>query len=116
MYLSIPLTGRVVSYNPLIGDDNDPVRPISIDLGCNVSWTLISIDLEHDLALIDIAVEDRCQFPTGKVDENNEPIMDRRVATAKERQAFLDNAKSLIQDKSIDRLYEQSKSARLKKP
>jgi len=115
MLISIPLTGRVISYDPLIGDDDDPIRLIDIDLG-DVSWELVNIDLEHDLALIDVTPADEGDFPTGKIDKEKNPIMTHRRRTNKEKQGLLDNVKSMIQDKSIDELYRVSKSARLKKP
>lgn len=118
MQISVPLTGRVISYNPLIGDEVDPVRLIDIDLG-DVSWELVSIDLEHDLALIEVTPADEADeaaTPTGETDEEGNPTMASRKLSSEEKQDLLDNVKSMIQDKSIDQLYKQSKSARLKKP
>lgn len=116
MKISVPLTGTVVSYNPLIGDDNDPVRPIDISFGHNIQWELINIDLENDLALLDISVDEEAGFPTGEKDAEDEPVLEMRPITDEEKQTMLNNAKAMIQDKSIDQLYKQSKSARLKKP
>jgi hypothetical protein len=106
MKISIPLTGTLVSYSPLIGDDNDIIRPIELDLG-NVSWQLLNLDLEHDLALIEVnPVKEIMDKTTGKM----------RPITEKERQDELNKVEKLIAGKSIDELYSISGSARLKKP
>lgn len=118
MLLSVPLTGRVISYNPLIGDDNDPVRIIDVDLG-DVSWNLISIDTENDLALIEVTpaeYSDEAAQPTGELDGEGQPVYAKRKLTDQEKQALLDNVKAKIQGKSIDDLYRISKCPRLKKP
>jgi len=96
-------------------DDDDPIRPINIDLG-NVSWKLVSLDLEHDLALIDITPADEEDAPTGQLNGQGKQIMKVRSLTAEDKQALLDNVKNMIQNKSMDELYRISKSARLKKP
>jgi hypothetical protein len=93
MKLSIPLTGTLVSYNPIEGDPDDPVRPIPLKLG-NVSMQLVALDLPHDLALIEV---------TPAPSEPNP-------------QALLDRAKALLLDNTQDELYKKTNTKRLRKP
>jgi hypothetical protein len=95
MKISVPLTGTLISYNPMIGDQHDPVRPVELNLG-DVSWQLISLDLERDLALIEVT-------PSPALSD-----IDKRKC--------LENIKSLLLTKSADDLYKLTKSPKLKKP
>lgn len=103
MRLIIPLTGTVVNYDPPKGDPNDPIRLIEIDLG-NVSWELVNLDLENEVAEIEVA-------PGEQLEEAGEI----RPATEVEKQSFLTYAQELIYGKTKDELYSISKSERLKK-
>lgn len=115
MNISIPLTGTLISYQPTLGDLHDPVRPIELNLG-NVSWRLISLDLEYDLALVEVTAAEEQDFDTGRLDQDSKPIYERRRLTEAQKQGLLDNVKSLLLDNSVDKLYELSKSPRLRKP
>jgi hypothetical protein len=115
MQISIPLTGNLISYKPVLGDPNDPVRPIDLDLG-NVSWQLISLDLENDLTLIEVTPAEEGDFETGKFDKDKNPIYERRGLSGKEKQKLLDNVKTILLDNPISDLYAICKSPRLRKP
>ena len=115
MRLSIPLTGTVLVENPLVGDDNDPVRPIDIDLG-NVSWTAMGIDLENEVMVIEVEPADTVDEPTGEVDGEGNPVYRLRPATAEEKAGFLQHAQGLIMEHTKDEPYEMSGCARLKRP
>ena len=54
MRLTLPLTGTLIDEVNLIGDDNDPVRPVAIDLG-NVTWTMVNIDLENEVMIVEVS-------------------------------------------------------------
>ena len=124
MRLIIPITGNVLAYDPvsaeidgigIVGDPNDPVRIINIDLG-NVSWRLVTIDLESDLAEIEVSPgETVSQLKDGGNPNNPEGWLSRQ-ATEQEKQAFLNYAKNLVESHMIDDLYTMSKSNRLVKP
>lgn len=125
MKIKIPLTGKVTEYHPELdgtcpssgvsGDLNDPVKPVPIDLG-NVSWKLVNIDLENDLAEIEVESSDRISLLTGKLDGEGNPIYETRQATEQEKQGFLDYAKNLVESHTKDELYSMSKAKRLVKP
>lgn len=102
MRIKVPFTGTVVGYKPgkrpeldeISGDPNDPVR-ISVDLG-NVSWELINLDIENGLAEVEVTPAEQIDEDTGQVDEGGEPILATRPATEIEKQALLDNAKTIV--------------------
>lgn len=64
MRIKVPIVGTVTEYNPrfaeldgigISGDPDDPVR-VDINLG-EVSWSLVSVDLENDVAEIEVEGE-----------------------------------------------------------
>ena len=136
MRLKVPMTGTVLEYDPVAaqidglgvaGDNNDPVKLIDINLG-NVSWRLMSLDLENDLAGIEITPSEIICIPTGvfrmvdTFDENENPISlereihETRLATAQEKHDSLVYAKNAIESHTVDELYTMTNSARLVKP
>ena len=101
MRLKIPMTGTVLEYDPKLakldgqgikGDPNDIVRPIPLNLG-NVSWQLISIDMENDLMEIEISVP--------------EEVL--------EKQKILEDARLKVEGKSSAELYALTGSPKLRK-
>lgn len=120
MRLKVPLTGRVLDYDILaakydgigvVGDPNDPVEPIAINLG-HVSWRLVTIDLINDLAEIEVSPAENINV----LKDGNLKDWTSRASTPIERQGFLDNAKSLVESHTVDELYTMSKAKRLVKP
>lgn len=109
MRLKIPLTGKILEYTPefegygpsgeISGDPANPVRPVPINLG-NVKWNLVSIDLETDTAEIEVSPGEG---------------INGRLATDEEKQGFLDYAKNLVEEHTIDELYAMTNSKRLEK-
>ena len=115
MRLTIPLTGTVLVEDPIMGDDNDPIRPIDIDLG-NVSWLLVSIDLENEVMEIEIEPASRISEPTGKNDAEGKPIYQARATTQTEKLSFLQHARDLVENHTKDELYVMAKCSKLKRP
>ena len=129
MRINIPMTGTIIDFDPelfkldgigISGDPADPVRPVPVNLG-DVSWTLVSIDLDNDKMEIELSA-DYISAPVfdGKgspiLDEGGSQIKLRRQATTEEQQALLDNAKKLIESKTVDELYQATGVQRLVKP
>lgn len=123
MRLKVPVTGTVLEYDPVaaqidgigvVGDPKDKVKIININLG-NVSWRLITIDLENDLAEIEVSpgVNIKALRDGGEPDNPEDWVS--RPATEQEKQEFLNYAKNLIESHTIDELYTMSKSKRLVK-
>lgn len=125
MKVRIPLTGKVTEYHPeldglspsggISGDLDNPIKPIPINLG-NVSWKLVGIDLENDLAEIEVEPSDIISVDTGKLDGEGNPIYETREATEQEKQGFLDYAKNQVESHTVDELYTMTKAKRLVKP
>ncbi len=124
MRLKIPLTGAVLDYDILaakydgigvVGDNNDPVKPVEISLG-NVSWRLVTIDLVNDLAEIEVSPAENINVLKSGGNPDNPNDWTSRATTEMEKQGFLDNAKTLVESHTKDELYTMSKSKRLVKP
>jgi hypothetical protein len=91
MRIKIPITGTVISEGTiwdgkLLGDPNDPIRMINIDLG-NVSWEAVDVDLENEVMEIEVIGEKK----------------------------DLDHARQLIEGHSKDELYSLSGCQKLKR-
>ena len=123
MRIRVPVTGKVLDYDPvgaqmdgigIVGDPNDPVRLIDINLG-NVSWRLVTIDLENDLAEIEISPANKVSLLKAGGDPENSDDWTSRPPTDGEKQGFLDYAKSLVENRTKDELYGSTKSTRLVK-
>lgn len=120
MRLRIPLTGTVLvegsvwGKGELKGDDQDSIRPVDIDLG-NVSWTMVDIDLEQEVMIIEVSPADSLDEPTGELDPEGKPKYRNRPTTPSEKQQLLDHARSLIEGKTKEELYQISKCTKLKR-
>lgn len=123
MRLKVPLTGTVKDYDPVagqldgigvVGDPNDSVEIININLG-NVSWRLVTIDLQNDLAEIEVSPGENVKALKDGGNPDNPEDWFLRPATEEEKQGFLDNAKNLVEGHTKDELYTMSKSKRLVK-
>jgi len=120
MRLEIPLTGIVkmegtLEKGDLVGDDEDPIRPVDINLG-NVSWTMVDVDLDNEVITIEVSPAEEIDEDTGEVDGENKPIYVRRKATIQEKEGFLQYARDLIEGHTKDELYAISKCSKLKRP
>lgn len=116
MKLTVPVIGTAISYEDGgYGDPDDPIRLVELNLG-NVSWQLIKLDLDEDVAEIEVLPGELIAEDTGEVDGEGKPIYAMRPATNKEKQAFLNYARTLIQGHTKEELYNMSGSAKLKKP
>lgn len=113
MKIAIPLTGKVVAEEPLTGDGLDPIRPVDIDLG-NVSWVLDRIDLENEVAVIEVTPSEYINVQVGE--QAGEPVFEQRKATVKEKQGALLKVQNLVHKHSKDELYAMSKCHRLERP
>lgn len=120
MRLKIPITGTVLDYDQVagqidgigvVGDPNDPVKPVDINLG-NVSWRLVTIDLENDLAEIEVSSGEKISILKDGGNPDNPDDWISRPATQAEKQGFLNDARKLVQDHTKDELYAMSKSKR----
>lgn len=128
MRLTIPLTGTVLvegsvhGAGDLTGDNKDPIRPVDIDLG-NVSWTMVDVDLENEVMIIEVKPSDTISEPDlnalGKQKINPDTgklLWISRLATEEEKTGFLQDAQRLIEMHTKGELYEMSRCSRLKRP
>lgn len=124
MRLKVPITGRVLGYDPtagqidgigVVGDNSDPVKIVNVRLG-NVSWRLVTIDLENDLAEIEVSPGERFNGLKDGGNPNDEGDWTSRPATEEEKQGFLDYAQHAVESHTTDELYAITKAKRLVKP
>ena len=122
MMLVIPLTGTLLVINPLAGDPNDPVRPVDLDLG-NVSWQMVSVDLENEVMVVDVSPGATISEPELNPDgspkvgpESGKAVYKTRLTTDEEKQGFLDHAQELTMNHTKDELYTMSGCSRLRGP
>lgn len=121
MRLTLPLTGTVLvegsvwGDGKLSGDPDDPIRPIDIKLR-NVSWTMVDVDLENEVMVIEVKPAEMIEEDTGEVDGEGHPVRRGRPTTQQEKVAFLQVAKDLVEGHTKDELYTMAKAPRLKRP
>ncbi|GAI30241.1 unnamed protein product, partial [marine sediment metagenome] len=80
----------------------------------NVSWLLDHIDLENEVAVIDVTPSEHVVVQIGKHDDK--PIYEHRKATVKEKQDALLKVQDLIYNHTKDELYAMSKCHKLERP
>lgn len=117
MRMKIPITGTVKKIHPYIsGDNNDPIRPINLNLE-NVSWKLITLDIENEYMEIEVTPSPEIRYDTGEVDNEKEPIFITRPTTVEEKAHLIEGARNLsLERMPKDDLYALSGSPRLKNP
>ncbi len=99
MRLTIPLTGRLKADGS--GNPADPVRIIPLDLG-DVAWQAIAFDFDAGTVEVEADVPQRPgELPA---------IYEVR------KEAVLQAAQALLNDKTVDELHTLSGSPKLKKP
>lgn len=123
MRLKVPITGTVLKYDSaagqidgigVVGDNSDPVKIVDVPF-CNVGWRLVTIDLENDLAEIEVRPGKNINILKDGGDPGNEEDWFSRPATEEEKQGFLDFAKQTVESKTVDELYAMTNSAKLVK-
>lgn len=112
MRMTVPLTGTVIisgsvwGEGRLEGDQNDFIRPIP--MLADVSWTMVDVDLENEVAIIEVK-------PAQTIYDDS--LKKRRPTTEAEKQAFIEHARNhSLERMSKEALYTLSKSPRLKNP
>ncbi len=130
MRLKIPMTGTVIDFLPdcykldhigIIGDPNDPVRPVKFNLG-GIAWRLVGIDLDNDLMEIEASPPDMISIPV--LDSNGKPVLDpdgfpvfsNRPTTDAEKQQILANAQNILNSNPGDSAYDNTGDKHLIKP
>lgn len=96
--IRVPICGTVISRDPPEGDPKDPLRPCDIDFG-NVSWRMVSIDVDKMTMVIEVTAADKIAVPV--VDNLGKPVLDKdtkeqlwvtRVPTDAEKTSYEDFA------------------------
>ncbi|MBU0791544.1 MAG: hypothetical protein KKC55_13820 [Gammaproteobacteria bacterium] len=110
MRITLPLTGKVKEYigDVVIGDNDDPIRPVDVDLG-NVSWRMVDLDVDSETMTIEVQAAEKLSVQTGMI--GDEPVYETRPMTEEEKQFSLDWAKAI--EAKGDELYDITKCHKL---
>ena len=115
MRMKVPITGTVLEITPrVVGDPDDPIRMIKMNLG-DVSWKLITLDLDNEEMEIEVTPTPHVTRALGYDDEHGFPAVEVRTKTGPELQTALEYARSFSTEvKTKAELYALSGSPRLK--
>lgn len=129
MILMVPITGKLISYNPETkkgkGDDNNPIRPLDFEKLlpeglCDFKWTAVVYDFEHETAIVEVAFAKI----TTVTEWDNDKDPPEQLAWKKEsdtefykRQANTEKAlRDVFEGKTTDELYKITGELRLEMP
>jgi len=121
MRMTLPLTGTIKYYfdGGFIGDNDDPVRPVDKDLG-NVSWHMVSIDIEAETMTIEVEPAEKKAVQIGtEIDPETQkevPVYKYEDTTEQDKQKLLVDAKKIETDNTVEELYHMTGNHRLIKP
>ena len=128
MILRVPITGKLVSYDPKtkigVGSDDDPVRPLDFNRllpeECNFRWDIVSYDYEGGMAIVEITFSKiTTETEWDKSKNPPEPLAWRRESDVEfyERQAATEKLLwNALDGKSADELREITKEPKLIMP
>ncbi len=130
MILIVPITGKLISYDPEskrgIGSNDNPIRPLDFNKllpkGCDFKWTAVAYKYEAGVALIEVTFAKKItETEWDNTKDPPEPLAWRKESDTEfyERQA--ETEKLLLatfngKAKTIDELYEITKEPRLEMP
>lgn len=94
MIVTLPLTGKIkeLGKGTFTGDNDNPVRPAGLEKFGDVSWKMVSIDIEHETMTIDVTPAEHKVVNSGT---DEEPAWGKVAYTTKEKEAMLVNVASL---------------------
>ncbi len=118
MILTVPITGRLISYDPKtkigVGSDDSPVKPLDFNKllpeGCDFKWEAVVYDYEGGMVIVEITFAKKVTVTEwDKTKDPPEPLAWRKESDTEfyNRQA---NTEKIIRDtfdgKTADELYE----------
>lgn len=127
MIVRVPITGKLVSYDPKtktgVGSKDNPMRPLNFEKlvpGCDFKWTAVAYSYEAGTVLVEI-IFDKTVTVT-EWDNTKDPpeaLAWRKESDTEfyERQADTEKLLwAIFSGKTIDELYEITGEARLEMP
>lgn len=128
MILMVPITGKLISYDPKtkigVGSDDNPIRPLDfnklIPEGYDFRWDAVSYNYEGGMAIVEITFAKKTIVTEwDKTKDPPEPLAWKRESDAEFYKRQADTEKilwSTFEGKTADELYEITGELRLKMP
>ncbi len=128
MILMVPITGKLISYDPKtkigVGDDNNPVRPLDFNKllseECDFRWDIVSYDYEGGMAIVEITFTKKTTVTKWDSSKDPpEPLAWERESDIEfyKRQADTERLLwSTFQEKTTDELYKMTGEPKLIMP
>lgn len=128
MILTVPITGKLISYDPKtkvgVGSDDNPIRPLDFNKllpeGCDFRWDAVLYYYESGMAIVEVTFAKKVTVTEwDNTKDPPDPLAWKRESDAEfyERQA---NTEKIIRDtfdgKSAAELYEITGEPRLEMP
>lgn len=128
MILTVPITGKLISYDPKtkvgVGSDDNPVGPLNFDKilpeGCDFKWEAVVYYYESGEVIVEVTFAKKVtvtKFDNTK--DPPEPLAWERESDAEfyKRQADTEKIiRDTFEGKSADELYEMTGEPRLEMP
>ena len=128
MIIRVPITGKLISYDPKakvgVGSDDNAIRPLDFNKllpeGCDFRWDAVSYDYEGGMAIVEITFFKKTTVT--EWDDSKDPP--EPIAWRKEKDVEFYNRQAdtekIIRDtfegKSADELYKMTGEPRVKMP
>ena len=128
MILTVPITGKLISYDPKtkigVGSDDNPISPLDFNKllpeGCDFKWEAVVYDYEGGMVIVEITFAKKVTVTDwDKTKDPLEPLAWRKESDTEfyKRQA---NTEKIIQEtfagKSADELYKITGEPKLEMP
>lgn len=128
MIVTVPITGKLVSYDPKtrigVGSDESPIAPLDFNKllpeGCDFRWDAVLYDYEEGVAIVEVTFAKQVTVTEWDgTKDPPEPIAWRRETDAEfyRRQAATEKViRDTLEGRSADELYEVTKEPRVVMP
>ena len=128
MILMVPITGRLISYDPKtkkgVGSDDNPIRPLDFNKllpeECDFRWDAVVYNFESGMVIVEITfakIVTVTELDSSK--DPPEPLAWRKESDAEfyKRQASTEKIiRDTLEDKSADELYKMTGEPKLEMP
>lgn len=127
MILRVPITGKLISYDPKtkrgVGSNDNPIRPLDFEKlfpGCNFKWEAKVYDYESAVALVEITFAKI--ITVTEWDKSKEPPEPLAWKTETDLEFFARQADfnrlvlNTLEAKTVDELYQMTGEPKLEMP
>ena len=128
MILTVPITGKLISYDPKtkvgVGSDDNPISPLDFNKllpeGCDFKWEAVVYEYEEGMVIVEITFAKKVTVTEwDKTKDPPEPLAWRKESDIEfyKRQANTEKIiRDTFEDKTADELYKVTGEPRLEMP